>query len=107
MIVRVALLMFLFSLPAVEVRSDYGLPSEETLAAMGLSGMQVLTDEEAMAIRVSGDTMPRWGNLYPFVYGASRLEPGVRARGWRAPLVLPASVRESRLASANGFLAHR
>ena len=35
-------------------QADYGMPSQETLQAMGLSGIQVMSDREAMDVRGFG-----------------------------------------------------
>lgn len=60
---------------AISAHAETGLPSGEQLAAMGLGGMEILSDAEAETICVSGRPPNRWGNLYPFVKGVSRLEP--------------------------------
>ena len=39
---------------AVDAHARQGVPSQAVLAEMGLSGMQVLSDDEALAIRGSG-----------------------------------------------------
>ena len=39
---------------AVTAQAQHGLPSQAMLTDMGLSGMQILSDEEAMTIRGSG-----------------------------------------------------
>lgn len=44
----------MISLSAATVRADQGAPSAATLADMGLSGMQVMSDEDAMAVRGQG-----------------------------------------------------
>lgn len=49
------------SCPALAWAED-GLPSQETLKAMGLSGMQVMSDTEALAIR--GQGAHAWGDSY-------------------------------------------
>lgn len=59
-----------------------GLPSNAQLAEMGLAGMEIMSDHEAAQIRVRGYSLNRWGNLYPFVQGVSRLQP-------RPPMVRP------------------
>ena len=69
---------------AADVRAQRGLPSEARLAEMGLGGIEILSDAEAATIRVYGRPPNRWGDLYLFVHGVSRLvqEPA------RPPLLL-------------------
>ncbi len=40
-------------------RAEHGMPSQATLRAMGLSGMQVMSDREAMNVRGMGYYSPR------------------------------------------------
>lgn len=63
----------LFVCGATDVRAEQGLPSQARLAEMGLGGIEILSDAEASTIRVCGRPPNRWGDLYPFVYGVSRL----------------------------------
>ena len=56
-------------------RAEQGMPSQARLAEMGLAGMEILSDCEAETVWVSGRPPNRWGDLYPFVKGVSRLEP--------------------------------
>ena len=51
-----------------------GVLSRARLAEMGLAGMQILSDQEAQTIRVRGRPPNRWGNLYAYVHGISRLD---------------------------------
>ena len=60
------------SLVAV-AHAQHGLPGDARLAEMGLSGIRILSDAEALQVRVSGYRPNRWGDLYPFVHGVSRL----------------------------------
>ena len=71
-----------------------GRPTAIELAAMGLSGIQVLSDAEAAQVRVRGSVPSRWGNLYPFLYGLRRLE---RPEPLRAPayLVVGPTIRQA------------
>ena len=70
-----AILMGTFiSFFAMNLYAQQGLPSPATLAEMGLFHMEILSDHEAAQIRVRGFPPNRWGNLYPFVHGVSRLE---------------------------------
>ncbi len=55
-------------------QSQRGVPSQARLAEMGLAGMQILSDQEAQTIRVRGRPPSRWGNLYRYVHGLSRLD---------------------------------
>ncbi len=55
-------------------QSQRGVPSRARLAEMGLADMQILSDQEAQTIRVRGRPPNRWGNLYAYVYGISRLD---------------------------------
>ena len=59
-------------------QAERGIPSQARLAEMGLSGMEILSDQQAESIRVYGSAPNRWGNLYPFVKGVSRLQPQLR-----------------------------
>lgn len=54
-------------------QTERGFPSPERLAEMGLDGIVILSDQQAQSIRVHGHPPNRWGNLYPFVKGISRL----------------------------------
>ena len=54
-------------------QAEQGLPSQARLAEMGLADIHVLSDAEASTIRVCGRPPNRWGDLYPFVYGVSRM----------------------------------
>ena len=58
-----------------DARAEHGMPSQTRLAEMGLAGMEILSDCEAETVWVSGRPPNRWGDLYPFVKGVSRLEP--------------------------------
>ena len=51
-----------------------GVPSRARLAEMGLADMVILSDQEAQTVRVSGRPPNRWGNLYPYINGISRLD---------------------------------
>ncbi len=59
-----------------------GVPSRARLAEMGLADMEILSDQEAQTIRVHGRPPTRWGNLYRYVHGISRLDRELR---WNAP----------------------
>ena len=63
-------------------QSQRGVPSRARLAEMGLADMVILSDREAQTIRVSGRPPNRWGNLYPYIHGLSRLD---RQPRWNAP----------------------
>ncbi len=63
-------------------QSQRGVPSRAQLAEMGLADMEILSDREAQTIRVSGRPPNRWGNLYPYIHGLSRLD---RQPRWNAP----------------------
>jgi hypothetical protein len=64
-------------------QADRGVPSRARLAEMGLADMVILSDREAQSIRVRGRPPNRWGDLYPFVKGVSRLDrqPRLNAPG--------------------------
>ena len=53
---------------------ERGVPSRARLAEMGLADMQILSDREALTIRVSGRPPNRGGKLYRYVHGLSRLD---------------------------------
>ncbi len=55
-------------------QTQRGVPSRARLAEMGLADMQILSDQEAQTIRVRGRPPTRWGNLYAYVHGLSRLD---------------------------------
>ncbi len=55
-------------------QTQRGVPSRARLAEMGLADMVILSDREAQTIRVSGRPPTRWGNLYRYVHGISRLD---------------------------------
>ena len=55
-------------------QTQRGVPSQARLAEMGLADMQILSDQEAQTIRVRGRPPNRWGNLYRYVHGLSRLD---------------------------------
>ncbi len=55
-------------------QTQRGVPSRARLAEMGLADMQILSDQEAQTIRVRGRPPNRWGNLYRYVHGLSRLD---------------------------------
>ncbi len=55
-------------------QSQRGFPSQARLAEMGLADMQILSDQEAQTIRVHGRPPNRWGDLYAYVHGLSRLD---------------------------------
>jgi hypothetical protein len=59
---------------STDVWAQRGIPSEARLAEMGLAGIEILSDAEASTVRVSGRPPNRWGDLYPFVHGLSRLD---------------------------------
>jgi hypothetical protein len=72
---------------ASDGRAEQGLPSQERLAEMGLESVQILSDAEAKTVRVCGRPPNRWGDLYPFVHGVSRLveqppQPPLLPRYW-------------------------
>jgi len=62
---------------AADVHAQYGLPSPAVIDEMGLSGIQIMCDCEASMIRLSGYPPSRWGNLYNYVHGVSRLDRGL------------------------------
>jgi hypothetical protein len=55
-------------------QAQQGVPSRARLAEMGLADMVILSDSEAQTIRVYGRPPNRWGNLYAYVKGVSRLD---------------------------------
>ena len=55
-------------------QTERGVPSRARLAEMGLADMQILSDQEAQTIRVRARPPNRWGNLYAYVHGISRLD---------------------------------
>ncbi len=55
-------------------QTERGVPSRARLAEMGLADMVILSDREALTIRVYGHPPNRWGNLYRYVHGISRLD---------------------------------
>ena len=55
-------------------RADEGLPSQDQLAAMGLSGLQVVSDSEALDVRGQG-----WGG-----WGGSWRQGWTKYRKWFA-----------------------
>jgi hypothetical protein len=57
---------------------ERGVPSRARLAEMGLADMVILSDREALTIRVYGRPPNRWGNLYPYIKGVSRLDRQLR-----------------------------
>ncbi len=71
--------------PVVCVRAQQGIPRRSTLAEMGLSGMQILSDREASVVRVHAFPPSRWGDLYYYVHGVSRLDRDVRRS--RRPMI--------------------
>ena len=74
MIVACALLAY----STATAQAEQGVPSRARLAEMGLADMVILSDREAQTIRVSGRPPNRWGNLYPYVKGVSRLDRQLR-----------------------------
>ena len=60
---------------AVEARADEGLPSEELLAEMGLSDIQVISDNEASTIRGTGYS---WSGAYRYRQGIYKLHKWAR-----------------------------
>ncbi len=63
----VALLLFAGASPAC---AEQGLPSQSMLSDLGLSGMAVMSDADAMAIRGFG-YQPQYGNRSATAYGGS------------------------------------
>ena len=59
-------------------QAQRGVPSQARLAEMGLANMVILSDQEAQTIRVYGRPPNRWGDLYPYVKGVSRLDRELR-----------------------------
>ncbi len=57
---------------------EHGVPSRARLAEMGLGDMLILSDREAQTIRVHGRPPNRWGDLYPYIKGVSRLDRELR-----------------------------
>jgi len=76
----------------MDARAQPGIPSQATIADMGLSGMQILSDREASTIRVCAVPPSRWGDLYYYVRGVSRLEKEVRQSSPR-PVIRTLGVR--------------
>lgn len=61
------------------VQAQQGMPSQTTLSAMGLSGMQVVSDREAMSIR--GHGFQGHGNSIAIAFGVSYAHVGGRRAG--------------------------
>ncbi len=60
---------------ATQAQAESGLPSQELLSQMGLSGIQVMTDAEAAQVRGSG--FSRGGHGHHFK-GVHRLHKSIR-----------------------------
>jgi hypothetical protein len=55
--ISIVLIVALISMFASLAQADQGLPSAATLADMGLAGIDVISDREALAIRGEGITV--------------------------------------------------